>query len=509
MLKIKGILLLPVKLIKNFLIKHNITLNYYFLSIVLAFLFTFLLIRIVGDNVLKHEAYVFKKEFIRDNEKYTRRTADKIGNYFEELDIIAIVDLIEDLGKEENVVYAYVLNSEGEVIAHTVKSEMFKKYEDKFVNKKYLKFFVNNITKVWHEEREFKGGNIVKFSRPIILQFAKEDIIEELSISAKSEANQSQETTSTNKKTVSTNSNTASGPGPKGVTNKKKAAKKEDDISRKFYIAGAVHAAYSTEKLQMISQFSKKKVSIYCYIAYLLSIVLGYFIGKHFETSITRIDSSLNAILKDKEAEPFQIEKRVDTFKKLQSISNQLINKFKDYTRSVEDKTEEAGKINDLLLDQFINNIKESVIIVNELLKVEYVNEKALNFLGKEKESVINENLAEAFSNNLDIFDKINNNISGELKEVSEVKISKRTICLVPVNVNNSLKKLVIIISANDSSEPDEGKSAKEHKPEKKQDSKGEEAKSADGEEKEEEGKKAGKDDKEDNKSIRSRLRRI
>ncbi len=490
------IMLLPLKLIKDFLVKHNITLNYYFISITIAFLFTFFLIRIVGDNVLKHEAYVFKKEFIKGNEKYTRQTADKIRDYFEELDTIAIVDLIENLGKEENVVYAYVVNNGNEVIAHTVKSEMFKKYEDKFANKKYLEFFVSNITKVWHKEREFKGKNTIKFSKPIILQFAKEDIIEELSITTKSVSSQSQQSLSANNTAVSANSNVADA----GTANQKKKDEQEGDISRKFYIAGAFHIAYSTEKLQMISQFSKRKVSIYYYIAYLLSIVLGYFIGKHFETSIIRIDSSLNAILKDKETELFRSENRLDTFKKLQSISNQLINKFKDYTRSVEDKTEEANKINDLLLDQFISNISEPVIIVNELLKVEYINAKALDFLNKEKKNVINENLAEAFSNDLDVFDKINNSISSELNEVKEIKTPKRAVYLVPVNVNNSLKKLVIIMSTGDESKSDKKQSKKEQKPEKKHEGKEEDMSDKDKEEEK---------DKKDNTSIRSRLKRI
>jgi len=303
----RNIIGLLKKIIINFANTYKLYINYYFIFIGVFVFFTFIIIRITGDNVLKHEAYVLKKEFIKRNEVYTLKTANRISQLFEDLDTISIVDLIEKIGKEEGIVYAYVLNGEGEVIAHTVKSEMFKNYNDKFINKKYLKYFLDHAGKIWFKEREFKGKKIIKFSKPIILQFARKDIMKELSMSAGAVTNQEVSLKSTN-----TNIS--------GENNR---------LQGKFYIAGVLHIACSMEKLQMISNFSKKKVRIYYWIAYLLAIVAGYFAGNHFELSIKKINSYIESLLKGREVNPFKTEERIDSFKKIHENLNQVIARLK------------------------------------------------------------------------------------------------------------------------------------------------------------------------------------
>ncbi len=323
MKKLINIILWPIIISKKFFIKYNITFNYYFISIALFLTFTFIITTIVGDNILKHEAYVFKKEFIKKNEENTLEAADKVRKYFEQLDTLAIVDLIENLGKDDNVVYAYILNNNCEVIAHTIKKEMYNKYEDKniakFVDKKHLKYFLKNIKKVWHYDEEFKGREVIRFSRPMVLQFTKDDIIKELTISdtgLRGDADIK----------VAANSNTEAG----SLSNEKRIKKEKDDKYKKFYIAGALHTAYSTEELQRLSAFSGKKVLIFYCIAYLLAIIFGYFIGKHLEDSIDKLNTALNALKEDEKVDTFNTKKRIDTFKKLQININQLIEKDKE-----------------------------------------------------------------------------------------------------------------------------------------------------------------------------------
>ncbi len=323
MKKLINIILIPALIIKRFLIKYNIILNYYFISIALFLAFTFIIITIVGDNILKHEAYVFKKEFIKKNEEHTLRAADKVRKYFEQLDSLAIVDIIENLGKDDNVVYAYILNNNCEVIAHTIKKEMYNKYEDeniaKFVDKKHLKYFLKNIKKVWHYDEEFKGREVIRFSRPVILQFTKDDVIKELTISDARQKDADIKVTANPNATGS-------------LSNEKRIKKEKDDIDKKFYIAGALHAAYSTEELQRLSTFSSKKVLIFYCIAYLLAIIFGYFIGKHLEDSINKLNTALNALKEDEKVDTFNAKKRIDTFEKLQIVISQLIEKHREET---------------------------------------------------------------------------------------------------------------------------------------------------------------------------------
>ena len=340
-----------LKNFKNFIMKYNITFNYCFLSIVFLLFFTFMLIKIIGNNILKHEAYILKKEFINKNIKFTQEIADKIGKYLENLDTLSIVDLIENIGKKEDVIYAYVLNDNGEVISHTVKSELFKKYPDKFLDKKYLRYFLKNIRKVWYKEREFKGKKIIKFSKPIILQFTKEDVLKELEIISSDESAIKTNAGITNMILSNTN-----------ATNKISATKKEDMISKKFYIAGVVHIAFSTEKLQLIQQFSKKRVRIYYYIAYILAIIFGFFIGKYIENSLNIANSTLVSILREESIEKINTQVRFDSFKNLFVTINQFLSRFEDVIASSEKEASVINKVYDLLLSKLCNNIEYGII---------------------------------------------------------------------------------------------------------------------------------------------------
>ena len=284
---------------------------------------------------------------------------------------------------------------------------------------------------------------MIKFSKPVILQFAKEDIIRELTISDIELTDVIQDDTDI------VNSNTAA----------------LISSNEKFYIAGALHIAYSTEDLLRLAVYSRKKIMIFYYIAYLLAIIFGYFTGKHLEDSIKDIHASLNSIIRDENAEPFNSENRIDTFKKLQIISNRLIGKYEEYTEDSETKVSRVNKINDMLMAQFINNINAPTIITNELLKVEYINDPALLFLNKEQTTVINENLAEVLNKNQDIFNMINAQITRGLKNTIELKTDQTAFRLVPIIFNDSLKKM-IIIWLKLTSEPDKDRIIKKMEPE-------------------------------------------
>jgi len=222
------------KIIKFFQ-QYNLILNYYFISIVFLLLVVGFFINMIGNFILAHETYILKREFINNNKNYTKSIAEKLGKYFENLDTIAIVDLITQIGKKDNVIYAYVVDRSGEVIAHTIKSEMFKKYKDKFINKKYLPYFVKEINKIWYVEREYRGRKIIKFSKPIILHFVKDEVIEELQTIQKESS----------------------------INYKQSKNVKNNEVEKNFYIAGAFHIAFSLDKLNLIKKFSKKRVKIY------------------------------------------------------------------------------------------------------------------------------------------------------------------------------------------------------------------------------------------------------
>ncbi len=404
--------------IKSFLNKYHIVFNYYFLSISFMLFFTFILIKIIGSNILAHEEYVLKKEFIKRNYQFTQKIANRIAKYFENLDTLSIVDLIDQISKSDDVVYAYVLNSKGEVIAHSVKSEMFKKYKDKFLNNENLSFFINNSTRVWYKERIFKGENIIKFSKPIILQFVKEKALEEL-------------------KKFNKDSN-----GNILLDNKKNNNK----LSNQFYIAGVLHIAFSMKKLRLISYYSHKRVSIYYYISYIIAILLGFFIGKFLEKSLFQANRTLKDIIDERETEPIKIDNRFDSFKRLFFLINNLIFKIKEYILKEEKIINDIKIVNDNLTLQIINHINEGIIIVNEVLKVEYINKKFLSFIKKDIKEVLNENLAEVFNNNLNIFDEINKVLTDDFKTSQIILVENIKFQILPVVGDNELKKVVILL---------------------------------------------------------------
>ncbi|MDD5067856.1 MAG: hypothetical protein PHF84_12490 [bacterium] len=424
-------------LLKRILYKYNITLNYYIISILFMIIFTFILIQITGENILNHESYILKKEFLEQNMKYTKELADRIGSYMENLDTLSIVDTIDRLSKEGLVVLAYVLNGNGEVVAHSVKSEMFKKYQDPFLNKKNLKIISDNVNKVWSKEEEYKGISVVKFSRPVLLQFAKKEVINELEMSQEKNAESSfgegfrSKVPMSNKIVM-----------PESVVSSK-------DLTKKFYVAGVVHAVYSTEKLSLISSFSRRAVLIYYFTSYLLAIFLGYVIGRIIETSMKKANLQLSAILRDEEVKPINFQFRVDSFKKIFYTINQLVFKFSDYSSSFQSRMDDSDATHDRILEKLGDHVHCGLLITDKYLKIEFINPIALSFLGKKMEECINDNLEHLFQKDAKLIGEINTVVSGKLQdEAYSFNIGDTRYSLFPILTGGRMIKLLIIFES-------------------------------------------------------------
>ncbi|HEC92103.1 MAG TPA: hypothetical protein ENI51_03785 [Candidatus Atribacteria bacterium] len=409
------------KIIKFFQ-QYNLILNYYFISIVFLLLVVGFFINMIGNFILAHETYILKREFINNNKNYTKSIAEKLGKYFENLDTIAIVDLITQIGKKDNVIYAYVVDRSGEVIAHTIKSEMFKKYKDKFINKKYLPYFVKEINKIWYVEREYRGRKIIKFSKPIILHFVKDEVIEELQTIQKESS----------------------------INYKQSKNVKNNEVEKNFYIAGAFHIAFSLDKLNLIKKFSKKRVKIYYIFSYMFIILIGFLVGKFLETTIRKVNTNLLGILNDEDVNMLEVENRIDSFKRLFITVNSLTDKYKKQYETYIAEIDKINKVNDATIMGLISNIDKGVIIVSNLLKVEYVNDIALNVLKKEKKAVIGENVSEVLEKYYNVFDELNKILtSKELKgNLKIVESGGANFYIIPIVLNNEMEKIIIFIDS-------------------------------------------------------------
>ncbi|MBU1076211.1 MAG: hypothetical protein KKH98_02890 [Spirochaetes bacterium] len=397
------------KIIKNFIKKYNIILNYYLLFIVLFLIFTFILIRLIGVNVLNHEAYILRDEFIKKNQAYTFDIAEKLREHLENLDTLSVVDLIEKVKKEDGVEYVFALNSDGEVIAHSIKSELFKKYSDIYVKKRNLGAFIQNITKVWHKETEYKGKDVIKFSKPIILEFAKEETLKELQLDAKSDSS-------------------------------------DNNMLKKFYIAGALHVAFSTEKLKNIFDFSQKRINILYLIAIFIAIVFGYFTGLFFETTFRKADTALNSLISEKSIDELNTESRYDTPRVLFSTINKLIAKYQDMTVDQEDSIVRINQINETVISELSEHVDHGVIIANEHLKVGFINTRALDLLSKKKGA--GENINEILDKHMKVVDDVNKLVSSKGTDIQTSRSGKNSFYLIPIFIKQHFVRFLIVISS-------------------------------------------------------------
>ncbi len=419
------------KKVQNFLFKYNIIFNYYFLSITFLVIFTFILIRIIGSNVLKHEEYILKTEFIKQHKRYTKDIADKIVKYFENLDTLSIIDLINKAGKEDDAAYAYVLNQNKEVIAHTEPSEILKKYKDNFINDKYLKHYVKNISKVWHKEKKFKDKPIIRFTMPIILQFAKDNTFKELDRSSYNDDDLLMELDANDMDSL--------------ITNTELILEKEHENNKEFGIVGVFHIAFFSEKLDFISKFSYKQVRIYYIISYILAVLFGFFIGKYLENSFKLADSTLVSLIKEIRTEEINTGLRIDTFKKLFMRINQFVTEYKEISDRSQQDIKDIDRVYDILIPKLCDNLKDSIIITNKHLKVDFINKQALSLLNKKE--IIKENINEVLAQYMMVVDEINKVVASGKDKVYCIQTDNKNFNLIPLFIDNSLKKFIIIIT--------------------------------------------------------------
>lgn len=418
-------------LLRKFLARYPVAVNYYVISIFFMLLFTFILILVIGSNVLRHEAYILKKEFTDRNKEYTREAAEKTGAYMENLDTLSVVDLVDRISKQDSVVYAYVLNSGGEVIAHSVRSELFKKYDDKFLDGRRLPLFARKAAEVWTREANYKGEPIVKFSKPVILQFTKKDVIKELELSTGKTADKSEQAAAASSSKIVMPGTAAAG----------------EEISRKFYIAGVVHIAYSLKTLNRIADFSKRRVLIYYLISYLLAILAGYFFGKLIESSLDKSRAHLTAILKEEEVKPIGLETRADTFRKLYTLINRLIHKFSDYTSRTQQEASRADSVTDGLISHMGAYLAGGAVITDHLLRIEFANAQALRFLNRAEDRVLSENLSEVMTGDPGVIEEINRMISrGAVRDEVSYTGKKAVYRFYPFFSSGELIRLLLII---------------------------------------------------------------
>lgn len=427
-------------LIKKILIKFKIIFSYTTLCIIFMIIYTFFILHIVGDNILNHERYILKKQFIEKNTQFTLETAGIIAKDIENLDNISIVDLVEKISKQENIAYVYVLNSDGEVIAHSIKSELFKKYPDNYLDKKNLQIFIDNISKVWWVDREYKGKNIIKFSKPILLQFAKNDVIQELKIASTADV------------TVTNKNN-------KSVSNTKVLISKNDELNlaKNFYIAGVLYIAVFTNTLELIEHFSKTRTSIFYYIAYLLAIIVGYLIGKFLDNIINLTNHKLTLFLKEEDVNKFNSEDRFDSFKKLFDTINQFIDKYKQHVDKSNISLEEIFDVYKNLIAKLSQNIELGIMITDQYLKLEYFNNFASNFIRNNAKIKIGDNLSIYFEGNTRIIEEINSVMNNKKKFDQPVSIQLKDLIfnISPIIYNEQISKLLIMIKSQKINEND------------------------------------------------------
>lgn len=416
----------------KFLQKYKIIFNYYFLSITFLLLFTMILISLIGNNVLKHEANVLKKEFINKNKRWVLDLSQSIENYLENLDTLSIIDLIDKISKQDEIVYAYVVNSEGEVMAHTEKSEVLKKYKDGFVNKKYLNLFIKNLKKVWLKEGEYKGAPTLVLSKPIILQFAKNKTLQELEQGSYDSDEMTLEAIMNNEEVSS-------------ITNQKNQETQEKSEDQKFYIAGAFHTCFSMEKLESLARFSAKQVRIYYIIAYAVAALLGYFVGKYLEGSLFKVNSSLEAFNKGIKVEELNIQNRFDSFKKLFNNINQFIVQHKEKSEKMDGEINEFNQLYYQLISKLCDPLDAGVIITDNYLKVEYINSMALHLINKKE--LVSRNINDVLDQHLNIIDEINKLIHSNQNKIQHIERGDKIFYLIPLYLRSQLKRFILLIS--------------------------------------------------------------
>lgn len=430
----------------------NIRFNYYFLVVGFCLVFTFLLISIIGNSILNHEKNVIKTQFILEKERYTKKIFDQVNKYLENMDTLPIIDLINKIGKEDDITYAYVLKSNGEVIAHTVQSEMTKTYTDKFLNTKYMDYFKKNLDKVWHKDKDFRGVPVIKFSKPIILQFAEQETLEELELDSMNEDEMIIDEMETN--IISSK-----------ITNTEKTNQKIQDQNKSFFLAGVLHIAFPSDKLEFIAQSSKRQVMIYYAICYILAILFGYIIGKYLETSFSRANKTLVSVLKEVKPEELQND-HIDTFKTLYATINQFVRQYQQVSDKSGKEVKQIDHIHEQMISKLGDNVEQGIIITNQHLKVDYINTLALSLLNKK--DAIKENINEVMDQYMDVIDNINKLIASKKEEMQTVTSVKKTFVLIPIFIDNELKRFIILIKGEQTKGKTAQKKQKEKAPEKK-----------------------------------------
>ncbi|MBN1898371.1 MAG: hypothetical protein JW827_06310 [Spirochaetes bacterium] len=408
--------------IKKFIIgifqKYNLALSYTVISVLFLLIVAGFFMRSIGNFVLHHESFILKREFINNNKAYTKSIAIEMGRYFENLDTIGIVELISEISKRQGVAYAYVVDQNGEIIAHTLKSEMFKQRKDKFIRKNYLSYFIKNMDRVWDEETDYKGRTIITLSKPVILHFAKKDVLDELKHMQKSLSGNETETA--------------------------------QKIEKNFYIAGAFHLGLSLDKLDFIARSSRKRVRINYIFGFIFLFLIGYLVGKYFENIINRADKNLQAILNDEEVEPLKAEERIDSFKRLFNTINELSGKFSNFAESKLSKVEKIQDITDATLLELISRMDQGVLILNNHMQVEFVNQGACQILNKEGKKILGENIPEALDKFSPVFEKLNKMVTARTikTEGQSIESAKVKFTLIPIAIKNRLHKVIILMDS-------------------------------------------------------------
>jgi len=145
-----------------------------------------------------------------------------------------------------------------------------------------------------------------------------------------------------------------------------------------------------------------------------------------------------------------EVENRIDSFKRLFITVNSLTDKYKKQNETYIAEIDKINKVNDATIMGLISNIDKGVIIVSNLLKVEYVNDIALNVLKKEKKAVIGENVSEVLEKYYNVFDELNKILtSKELKgNLKIVESGGANFYIIPIVLNNEMEKIIIFIDS-------------------------------------------------------------